>query len=219
MTRSASELLASAQRDLAPGEGDNRLVPMVAAGRAPISVLGALAAEQHRVIPSDWRSFLTMAAQSVDPAAREVFSALASGEGVAMAKLADFAAACGMGEEDVRDYRPSPQCQAYPAYMAWLALNGQPRDALLAILANFAAWGGYCATMSRALREHYGFDERGTAFFDFFATPVPELEALYVVAIQQALDAGWEPDTALGYGRLLQGYELMFWNGLADLAG
>jgi hypothetical protein len=26
---------------------------------------------------------------------------------------------------------------------------------------------------------------------------------------------GWEPDAAIGYGRLLQGYELMFWNTLA----
>lgn len=32
---------------------------------------------------------------------------------------------------------------------------------------------------------------------------------------EQALDANWEPDAAIGYGRLLQGYELMLWNTLA----
>ncbi|PPK66396.1 transcriptional regulator [Actinokineospora auranticolor] len=218
MAESAKELLDRVQRELLPGEHDNRLVPLVACGEAPLAVLGALAAEQHRIIASDWRTFLTLAAQAVDPAAREVFTSLGTGEGLALAKLGDFAKACGLSEDDIRAYRPQPGCQAYPAYLAWLALNGNPRDALLAILANFAAWGGYCATISAGLREHYGFDEVGTGFFDFFATPVPELEELYVVALQQALDAGWTPETSIGYGRLLQGYELMFWNTLADLA-
>ncbi|WP_018685076.1 hypothetical protein [Actinokineospora enzanensis] len=217
MTRSAKELLEKVQRELLPGEHDNRFVPLVASGAAPLSVLGALAAEQHRIINSDWRTFLTLAAQAVDPAAREVFSSLAQGEGISLVNLKDFAAACGLSEDDVLNYQPQPGCQAYPAYLAWLALNGSPRDALLAILANFAAWGGYCATISAGLREHYGFDEKGTAFFDFFAAPVPELEELYVVALQQALDDGWKPKTSIGYGRLLQGYELMFWNTLADL--
>ncbi|SDD66271.1 thiaminase II/PqqC family protein [Actinokineospora iranica] len=218
MERSARELLSTVQRELTPGEHDNRLVPLVESGDAPLSVLGALAAEQHRVITSDWRTFLTLAAQAVDPAAREVFTALAQGEGVALAKLGDFAAACGLDHDAVRAHQPRAGCQAYPAYLAWLALNGAPRDALLAILANFAAWGGYCASVAKALRDHYGFDERGTAFFDFFATPVPEAEELHVTALQEALDHGWRPDTAIGYGRLLQGYELMFWNTLADLA-
>ena len=35
---------------------------MIASGQAPVRVLGALAAEQHRIIVSDWRSFLTLAA-------------------------------------------------------------------------------------------------------------------------------------------------------------
>ncbi|WP_026424219.1 transcriptional regulator [Actinokineospora inagensis] len=219
MSESGKELLERVQRELMPGEHDNRLIPLVASGEAPLSVLGALAAEQHRIISSDWRSFLTLAAQAVDPAGREVFSTLAGGEGIALAKLGDFAAACGLDDDAIRAYRPRPGCQAYPAYLAWLALNGSPRDALLAILANFAAWGGYCATISAGLREHYGFDEKGTGFFDFFATPDADLEALYPVAVQQALDGGWTPDTAIGFGRLLQGYELMFWNTLADLAG
>ncbi|SES47229.1 transcriptional regulator [Actinokineospora terrae] len=219
MPETGKELLERVQRELLPGEHDNRFVPAVAAGAAPLAALAALAAEQHRIIQSDWRTFLTLAAQAVDPAAREVLSTLASGEGLALAKLGDFAAACGLDDDAIRAYRPTPGCQAYPSYLAWLALNGNPRDALLAILANFAAWGGYCATISAGLREHYGFDETGTGFFDFFATPVPELEELYAVAIQQALDGGWTPERSIGYGRLLQGYELMFWNTLADITG
>ncbi|MFF7994362.1 hypothetical protein ACFZDG_31860 [Kitasatospora xanthocidica] len=36
---------------------------------------------------------------------------------------------------------PLPGCQAYPAYLAWLALNGRPSAAAAALVANFAAWG------------------------------------------------------------------------------
>jgi hypothetical protein len=216
MTRSAVDLVAEVQRELALDKDANRLIPLVAAGQAPIGVLGALAAEQHRIISSDWRTFLTLAAQSTIPQARGFFTALAGGEELALAKVADFATACGFDRAAVEAYQPLPGCQAYPAYLAWLALNGRPLDALLAILVNFSAWGDYCGTIAKALRENYGFDDAGCGFFDFFATPVPELEQQAVAALQAGLDQGWQPDEAIGYGRLLQGYEVMFWNSLAD---
>jgi hypothetical protein len=211
MTRSATELVEAVRLELAPGNDDNLLVPRIAAGEVPLEVLAALAAEEELIVTSDWRSFLTLAAQSDDLDGRAFFTGLAQGEGLVLPLLADFAQACG----PLEDYRPKPGCQAYPAYLAWLALNGQPLDALLAILVNFTAWGGYCATIAAALREHYGFSSEACAFFDFFATPVPEMEEQALAALQAGLDAGWEPDAAIGYGRLLQGYELMFWNTLA----
>lgn len=219
MTRSASDLVAEVQRELALDKDANRLIQLVAAGRVPLGVLGALAAEQHRIISSDWRTFLALAAQSTIPEGRAFFTALAGGEELALAKVADFATACGLDQDAVRAYRPLPGCQAYPAYLAWLALNGKPLDALLAILVNFSAWGDYCATIATALRDRYGFDDTGCGFFDFFATPVPELARQATAALQAGLAAGWQPDEAIGYGRLLQGYEVMFWNTLAEQVG
>ncbi|MER7005988.1 hypothetical protein ABT297_23510 [Dactylosporangium sp. NPDC000555] len=73
-----------------------------------------------------------------------------------------------------------------------------------------------CATLARALRREYGFGDAACGFVDFFATPAPELEEQAVLAIQQALDAGNALSAGLEYGRLLQDYELMFWNTLAD---
>ena len=216
MTRSAAELLDTIRRELAPGESENRLVPLVAAGKADKAAIGALAAEQHRIIEADWRSFLTLAARSTEPASREFFSGLAGGEGLAKAKLAPLAAACGFDEAAIRDYKPRPGCQAYPAYVSWLALHSDPATAVLTLVANFAAWGGYCATIAQGLREHYGFDDEACGFFDFFATPVPEIEEQALAAAQAGIDAGIDLSPAMEQGTLLQAYELMFWNTLAD---
>lgn len=212
----AGSLLAELQAVLKPEHRENRLVPLIASGDAPLSVIGALAAEEHRIVTSDWRSFLTLAARSEEPAGRAFFGALAQGEGLALPMLAPLATACGMNEQAVRDYRPLPGCQAYPAYLAWLALNADPAAAALAILTNFAAWGTYCATIAEALRKHHNVPDEACAFFDFFATPVPELEEQATAAVQAALDAGRPLNEAKEHGRLLQAYELMFWNTLAN---
>jgi hypothetical protein len=218
MAASARELLESTRRELAPGEHENRLVPLVARGSASREALAALAAEQHRIIPSDRRSFLLLAARATDPAASAFFADLAQGEVLALEKLAGFAAACGLGERELHAYEPRAGCQAYPAYVAWLALNGEPGDVVLALVANFAAWGSYCAAVARALREHYGFDDAGCAFFDFFAAPPPGGDEPALAVVQRALDGGTTAGRAREHGRLLQRYELLFWNTLAELA-
>jgi hypothetical protein len=218
MADDAAALLERATQELAHGEEDNRLVPLIASGQAPVSVLGALAAEQHRIITSDWRSFLALAARAASPADGEFFTSLAGGETLVLPKLAAFAAACGLDGPALEAYQPQAGCQAYPAYLAWLALNGEPADVVLALTVNFAAWGSYCGTVAGALRKHYGFDDGACAFFDFFATPAPDLERQALATVQSGLDAGRLTPAAFGYGRLLQSYELMFWNTLADLA-
>ena len=217
MAKDAKDLLERVREELKGEGGTNRLVPLIASGEASLDALKALAAEEHRIVQSDWRAFLTLAAQSPVRAQREFFATVAGGEGLALAKLADFASAAGLTPDDVAAYRPLPGCQAYPSYVARLALDGNPHDALLAILANFAEWGGYCATIAAALREHYGFDDAGCAFFDFFAQPAPELDALGLRALTDVLATGWNPSSALPAARLLHSYELMFWNTLADL--
>ena len=217
MAKDAKDLLERVREELKGEGGTNRVVPLIASGEAPLTTLKALAAEEHRIVQSDWRAFLTLAAQAPLPAQREFFATVAGGEGLALAKLADFAAACGLSPDDVAAYRPLPGCQAYPSYVARLALDGNPHDALLAILANFAEWGGYCATIAAALREHYGFDDAGCAFFDFFAQPAPDMDALGLRALTDVLATDWSPASALPAARLLHSYELMFWNTLADL--
>ncbi|WP_327065526.1 transcriptional regulator [Kitasatospora sp. NBC_01250] len=217
MTPTPREALLTVRRELTPAERENRLIPRIDEGVAPVAVLAELAAQQHRIIRSDRRSFLVLAARCADTPAGGYFARLAEGESQALDALGAFAAGCGLSEQALGEREPLAGCQAYPGQLAWLALNGEPTAIVLALAANFAAWGGYCAITARALRRHYGFSDAACAFFDFFATPAPELEDEAVAVIEAGgLD---EQRLAEGrrYGRLLQAYELMFWNTLADL--
>lgn len=210
----ARELLSEVQRELAPRDDDNRLVPLVASGAAPRTVFAAIAAEERWIVRSDWRSFHALAARSDEPRSREFFGGLAPGEQLALGKLDALAAAAGA---DPGTELPRAGCQAYPAYFAWLALNGEAAEVAVAIFANFAAWGRYCAAIAAGMRAHYRFDDEACAFFDFFAADVPEIEERALAAIQAGLDAGrLDAGRARTYARLFQSYELMFWNTLAD---
>jgi hypothetical protein len=123
-----------------------------------------------------------------------------------------------MSAGELAAYEPEPGCQAYPAFQAWLALNADPADVVLALAANFTAFGGYCSVLAEALRLNYDFDDAACAFFDLFAAPPPEAEADARAAIQAGLDRGRDGTAGLAYGRRMQAYELMFWNTLAERA-
>ncbi|MFI5913059.1 hypothetical protein [Dactylosporangium sp. NPDC051541] len=213
---SATALLERARTELAPGEQHNRLVPAIDAGTAPLAAIGAFAVEELALVPSDRRSFLTLAAAATEPATADFFADLGKGENIVLGTLPALAAAGGNDAEARASYRRLAGCQAYPSYLAWLALNADPAAVVLAVTANFAAWGGYCATLAQALRREYHFPDEACGFVDFFATPAPDLQHLAERAIQQALDRGKSLDAGLEYGRLLRDYELMFWNTLAD---
>ncbi|MFD7811484.1 transcriptional regulator [Streptomyces sp. NPDC059785] len=231
MPRKAAELLESITGKLAPDPHANRLLPLIGRGAARRSTLAALCLEQRHVIEADRRAFLHLAQRSAWGSARpgeagsggasavsEFFTVLAEGEAVAGHRLGAFGAACGVDEEQAAAYQPLADCQSYPAYVAWLALNGEPADVVLALNTNFAAWGDYCATIADALRRHYGYDDAACAFFDLFAEPGPELRQKSLAAVEEGLDSGrTDEHEALRYGRLLQAYEARFWHALWEL--
>lgn len=214
----AAAVLDDAVRVLAPDTGANRLVSRIEAGEAPRSVFATFALEQHQVITADRLSFQHLARRADgDPPVADFFDLLAQGEALALARLAGLADACGLTARDIAGYQPRPGCQAYPSYAARLALGAEPTDVAIALTANFAAWGGSCAVVEAAMRDHYAFPDAARGFFGFFAVPAPDVQERARAAVQHGLDTGQaRPAAAHRYGRLLQAYELMFWNSVAD---
>jgi hypothetical protein len=204
----AAALVSEVRAELAPVNRRLANHPFVArldAGDISKETLERFAGEQHWIISSDRRSFAYLAARYADSAAGGLFLSLAEGEGVALRHLGDFAGWLGLDSTRLGEYAPTPGAHAYTAYVSWLALNGSATDVAVAFLANLAAWG---------LRSRYGADDAAVAFFDFFSTPAPGFEERALAVIDAGLRAGASPARARSAARLLQAYELMFWDAM-----
>ena len=212
----ASDLLGRVREEASARPGRNRFVDLLEAGGVPRDRLTWLAGEQFRIVGSDQRSFALLAARFPDPPAGEMFLSLAQGELHALRLLADFAAALGWGERDLRAYEPRPLAQAYPAYLAWCALFGTCSGVALAMLANLEEWGGYCGRVAEALVTRYDLSERAVGFFRFFATPAPGFTDQATSVVAAGLAGGEDPQEAVRAARALHAYEIAFWDALAD---
>ncbi|MDV6012338.1 transcriptional regulator [Haloechinothrix sp. LS1_15] len=215
----ARELLDEARQELADTDAAIRAHPFLdrlRRGEVSTELLRALAGEQHVIISSDRRSFSQLATRFSSGLGGDFFLGMAEGEGIALGKLGTFADWLGMSSDDFRQYEPRPGAHAYPAYVAWLALNGSRTDVALAFLVNLAAWGSNCGRVAAALREVYAAPEQAVAFFEFFASPPPDFESQALAVIDEGLATGDSPLRARRAARLLQAYELMFWDAFEE---
>jgi thiaminase len=184
---------------------DHRYVATVEAGAVPDEALAAFAAEQRLIVASDQRSFAHLAARFPEPPAGGFFLEMARGEGEALARLERFAASVGPVAHE-----PLPGCQAYAAYVSWLALNGGRADVALAFLVNLEAWGDACRRLAAALRARHD-----VSFFEFFAEPPPGFADRALAVVEQGLAVGESRAQARRAARFLQAYELLYWDTLA----
>ncbi|MFI6581904.1 transcriptional regulator [Embleya sp. NPDC050493] len=207
----ARMLYAQVVQDLTPGS-TNRFVDRAEAGPVEPDALRRIAGEEYRIILSDRRSFALLASRF--PESAQLFLALASGEGQALQLLMPYAEAIGMSAADLLGYAPNAAAQGYPHHLAWLALYGSRAEVSLALLANFGFWGGYCERFARALRTHHELTEDQVAFFTFFASLPPGFEDAALTLLQTGLDAGDDQEGAKTAARLMQSYELAFWDAL-----
>ena len=207
----AHGLLSSIRRELVSLEGairQHRYLDALDQGRVSRAELGVFANEQRLIIESDRRSFLSLATRFPQPPASEFFEWMAEGEHDALGRLERFAAQVG-GYDD--SYLPRAGCHAYAAYVASLALNGSRVDVVIAFLANLAAWGENCARIARALAERYD-----VSFFALFASPPEEFESRALAVAAEGLASGESGEAAKRAAHLLQRFELLDRDTLAD---
>ena len=176
--------------------------------------LGLFAGEQYNIIASDLRSVAFLVSRFGSAPSGDFFLTVLQGEKAARDALLTFAHALGLSEPQLREHEPLPGAYAYTCYMAWLALYGSDAEIAAAYLFNFPAWGENCGRLSRILKERFGLRENEVAFFDLFASPPITFEANALTVIQQGLDHGAEPRLIQRAARLLQAYELMYWDTL-----
>jgi thiaminase len=189
-------------------------IAAVEAGRLPREDLRRFAGEQWHIIASDLRSVASLLSRHGVGAARSFFLDVLAGERAAFEALDPLATGLGLDPGDLARHEPLAGAHAYTCYMAWLALYGSAADVATAYLVNFPAWGENCGRLSASLKSNYGLKPEQVAFFDLFASPAPGFEAAATAVIQADLAAGADPIAVRRAVRLLQAYELMYWDTL-----
>ena len=176
--------------------------------------LRLFAGEQYSIIASDLKSVAYLLSRFGSAPSRDFFLGILQGERAAWDALLALADALGLSEAQLSEHEPLAGAHAYTCYMAWLALYASDAEIAAAYLVNFPAWGQNCGRLSRILKERFGLGEKEVAFFDLFASPPATFEAGALSIIQQGLDRGIEPNLIQRAARLLQAYELMYWDTL-----
>jgi hypothetical protein len=195
----------------------------------------AFVQEQYAIQHSDAISFAFLAghksfvplslADAVlpDPAigrsADDLFHFLLGGELYASKLLLQCAEKLGIDESSLQCHQTSPIAQAYPSYWARLALSGKRAAGAAACAVNFPAWGKMCKRLVEALgnpENGYGYDgvdDPALGFINFFATPINNLDDMAVMIIEEE---GVSYEDLLEPVRLLQQYELLFWDAILN---
>jgi len=217
----ALDLVVQIRSDLKPLETKISSHPYLKAleeNRVHPNSLKVFVGQQHHIISSDLRSIaLLLSRQGMLPSRRFLIGIL-QGEAAALDALHAFAGTLGLSLGDLEVFEPLPAAHAYCTFVAWLALYGSDAELAGAFLVNFSTWGTNCGRMRKALHEKYDIPPSALAFFDLFADmPSFEQEALSI--IQNGLDRGISARLIHRAARMLQSYELMFWDAMSGAAG
>ena len=217
----AKEVVEKIRTDLRPLDEKILGHPYIMAlnkGKVSQDSLRTFAGQQYHIITSDLRSIASLLSRHGHLPSRPWLLAVLQGEAVALDALFTFAGQLSVSEGALKIFEPIPAAYAYCTYVAWLGMYGSDGELAGALLVNFAAWGANCGKMGKALQEHYGFTKEGVSFFDLFFQ-MPPFEKQVLEVIQGALDRGIEPVLIHRAARMLQAYELMFWDAMAEVAG
>jgi hypothetical protein len=213
----AKAVIAGIREDLQPVTEQLLRHPYVQAledGKIGREKLSLFAGEQYSIIASDLKSVAYVISRFGSAPSRDFFLGILHGERAAWDALLAFADGLGVSEAQLREHEPLAGAHAYTCYMSWLALYASDAEIAAAYLINFPAWGQNCGRLSRILTDRFGLGEKEVAFFDLFANPPATFEANALNVIQHGLDRGIEPRLIQRAARLLQAYELMYWDTL-----
>jgi thiaminase len=149
----------------------------------------------------------------------DFFYGLLSGAITGYSSLMLLARRLGMGHESLEDFELDPDGFAYAGYMTWLADCGSVGETICGLAVNKPAWGQNCARLSSALRARYGFSTEETVFLDEYAGVTWEEEEALVKAVEYDLVCHVPIQRIGRAARLIQAYELRFWDAMARASG
>jgi len=216
----AHQLVEQLRIELHPIEQQIRNQPYLSAlerGEVSRNNLRAFAGEQYNINQKDILSGAMMLSRfGADPASRKFFQDNVASETTALSLIIIFAKALGMTEQDLKAYEPCALAQAYPSYVASITLHESEAAVAAAFMLNFPVFGENAGRMGAALRSKYGLSKNSTAFFTFFSNLPSNFESDALAVIESGLARGVNVSLIRRTVRLLQAYELLFWQAVAS---
>jgi thiaminase len=178
-------------------------------GTLPLEKIQAFAANQYYIIRHDAKSLALMASRTTSAEEFTFFTTVFQGDEQAIPLVVALAEAMGLSTTDLAEYAPIPDAVVYAHYLTALAHFASPGEQVVALIVNLPVWGSNCQRLSTAFQAVYHVEE--TAFLDLFAQPTGVLEQQALSIIEDYL----HQETQLHcVARLIQAYELMFWDGI-----
>ncbi len=177
--------------------------------------------EEFYINASDLRSAEHLMIRFGQSSESQFFRDLAEGERFALSNVVTLAEALDCKKEELEQYQPDPYAQAYPAYFAWLALQGSEVEVIVALAASFSVWWTNCGRVAIALKNLYGVPAEATAFLTpFNQVPPPDspLDDFTYAVLERGLKQGVPAVNVVRAARLIQSFELFFWDSLARSA-
>ena len=181
-------------------------------GKVKREDLKFFAGHQYHIINSDLRSIAHLISRESSSLGREFLQGVLLGEAEALKGIITFGKAVDMTEEEMSLFEPQPEGFGYPAFVAWLGSYGSSAELAAAFLINYQAWGANCGRVSKALSLKLNFKSEELKFFDLFANTPPEFQTQATTVVSYGLAQGISPHLIERAARLLQSYELMFWD-------
>jgi len=221
MAHRARQLLENTRKAIASTEDRIRRHPYLEALETKGVKKGKLAlfaGQQCHIIESDLRSVALIVSRAESQRARDFLGGMLQGERAAFTALGQFGKALGQSWEQLHAAEPLPGAFAYSAYVTWLASYGAAAEFVGAFLVNLTAWGENCGRISRALQAGYGLSGQDVAFFDLFAGAPPGFEEQGLAVVEEGLQQGADPVRIRRAARLLQGFELLYWDTMWEAA-
>ncbi len=220
---SAQSVFRQIRKTLKPIESrllENPFLRKVEAGEYSRAQVAVLPLEEYYIVASDLPSSKHLERRFKEEPSAAFFRELVENEKYAQDHIRNLAEVLGSGTSTLEEYEPDPRCQAYPSYFARLALHGSEAEVLVAFASNFSAWWSACKRVAEALAGRYGVPREAVAFLSpFHEVPPPEapFDELTMDAIRRGLKRGVEEKALVRVARLIQSYELWFWDALEEL--
>ena len=183
--------------------------------------MALLPKEEYYIVSTDLLSARHLMGRFGNGPSGSFFGDLVENEEFARKNIVMLAEALGSSLSELEAHEPDPYCQAYPSYFARLALHGSEAEVLVALSSNFSVWWSACKRIAVALQNLYGVPKEATAFLNpLNEVPPPDapFDQLTVDALERGLAEGVEEKDIVRVARIIQQYELFFWDALERTA-